>query len=525
MVDKNKYRDDYAKLTMQQEVIFKKQVKRALNSFLLAYAKVYQNSIIGFAERTLLNKHAKQLQGIIAKRYEIVIPMFSKFAMAGFIEDITKDESDILINQQDRLVSNYVLAFAGTRAREIASTSLKRVQRVIDNGIKEGLAITEIAGLIRGIKKTSDARAELIARTEVHGATNYASIETAKNAEKELGIKMVKEWVATNDSRTRDTHSQIDGTTIDVDEQFNVGAGRGERPLDPSLPISEVVNCLLPESVVDYASPKSLTRRIYNGEVVTIETARGNKLTVTPNHPILTTRGWVAAKLIKKTDKIICADRLNRKTFTDFNIKDRDATVEQVFNSLSDFGSIVRKTGSVVNFHGDAIDKNVDIIHVDSFLKNRFKSLCFDPLKKLNLSHPDFGSGFFFAYSLLSGAFFKKFSRLVSDRLMSFFNLVKFLLVSHLRPLQSLSFTSAPRGNSITAKNSINRSSRHAEFNRDSLDGSSVSIFSDNIKDITISVYSGFVYNLHDYKSYYICNGIVNHNCRCTLIYKKKNTI
>lgn len=47
----------------------------------------------------------------------------------------------------------------------------------------------------------------------------------------------------------------------------------------------------------------------YSGKIVEIETVSGNRLAVTPNHPILTRRGWVSADELRAGDQVIAAAR------------------------------------------------------------------------------------------------------------------------------------------------------------------------------------------------------------------------
>jgi uncharacterized protein with gpF-like domain len=60
-----------------------------------------------------------------------------------------------------------------------------------------------------------------------------------------LGVPLEKEWVATVDSVTRDSHREADGDTVPMEEPFIIGDERSEmmQPGDPSAPAAEVINC------------------------------------------------------------------------------------------------------------------------------------------------------------------------------------------------------------------------------------------------------------------------------------------
>lgn len=243
MVNRNEYARIYNEDAARQERIMQKQMRRALNAFILKYARIYQRSAANLVESLLKKEHQDRIEGILAKRYKFIIPHFSKFALDNFRDEITKAEADILINQQDELTQAYIQQFALAKSATIATTSVDKVKTRIDKGVRAGDSIGEIAGSIRSIQLINTSRAETIARTEVHGAANYAQLETAGKAEKEFNIKMVKEWVAVNDSRTRDPHANVDGQTVDKDANFNVNGEMMKRPLDPAASADNVINC------------------------------------------------------------------------------------------------------------------------------------------------------------------------------------------------------------------------------------------------------------------------------------------
>ena len=52
--------------------------------------------------------------------------------------------------------------------------------------------------------------------------------------------------------------------------------------------------------------------RDYSGDLICIELENGNYIEVTPNHPILTKRGWVEAGNLKEDDDVICNNGENK---------------------------------------------------------------------------------------------------------------------------------------------------------------------------------------------------------------------
>lgn len=99
------------------------------------------------------------------------------------------------------------------------------------------------------IKKTSKRLRDVIgmnynssvrsARTAMTAAENMGRMRSFERAE-DIGINLMKQWMATLDKRTRDTHRELDGETIPVKETFWNGL---MYPGDPDGDPSEVMNC------------------------------------------------------------------------------------------------------------------------------------------------------------------------------------------------------------------------------------------------------------------------------------------
>lgn len=128
-------------------------------------------------------------------------------------------------------------------------------------------------------------------------------------------------------------------------------------------------NCLVPGGLVLAEGLVSESRRPYDGEVITLETSSGNRITVTPNHPVLTDRGFIAASLLEEGQKIIEASGkytgLFGETPNDINIP---TGLEEIFHSLvsSGGGAACSVIGSAEQFHGDGVpDSKVDIVFAD----------------------------------------------------------------------------------------------------------------------------------------------------------------
>lgn len=145
----------------------------------------------------------------------------------------------------DLLLSEWIERNAFEQAQLITDTTRKDLVALILQAQQEDLDSSLIIRLIRDKlgNQISRSRAMTIARTEVHNAATFASLESSKVLNDDLDLGMKKIWLAVDDSRTRPEHNAVDDKTIDMDEDFIVGGARMSRPSDPRGGASQVINC------------------------------------------------------------------------------------------------------------------------------------------------------------------------------------------------------------------------------------------------------------------------------------------
>lgn len=116
----------------------------------------------------------------------------------------------------------------------------QHLNSAITQGILQGDSIDHIAKRLRSVPDMDRRAAIRNARTMTTAAENAGSMHSYKRAE-EMGIKGKKMWMATHDSRTRESHAMMDGETRDLDEAFSNGL---QEPGDMSVDMpEEVYNC------------------------------------------------------------------------------------------------------------------------------------------------------------------------------------------------------------------------------------------------------------------------------------------
>lgn len=146
--------------------------------------------------------------------------------------------------QADARVMKWAEKYAAKKVTYITQTTETRIANAIQRGLDANEAPRDIADRIQEeVDGMSDSRAEMIARTESATAVNSAKQEAMNDLADETGIEFIKIWTATEDDRTRESHSEADGQERAMDEPFDVGGTELMHPCDPDGDPSEVINC------------------------------------------------------------------------------------------------------------------------------------------------------------------------------------------------------------------------------------------------------------------------------------------
>ena len=120
--------------------------------------------------------------------------------------------------------------------------NVKKMNAEVLQGILQGEPMDKIAGRLSKVTEMNETAAIRNARTMVTGAENKGRQDSYKRAEKD-GIVMKREWIATNDSRTRHWHAELDGVEVDIDEPWVNDFGEIMFPGDPSADPANTYNC------------------------------------------------------------------------------------------------------------------------------------------------------------------------------------------------------------------------------------------------------------------------------------------
>ena len=144
-----------------------------------------------------------------------------------------------VIPQVSNVLAENFLAEATNRLVAIGDVVWYTARGEMLAGMQLGEGVAELRERVVASANVSHKRAEVIARTEVNSAMNNGAYQQMKA----LDVPTIKEWIATNDSRTRESHEEVDGEEIAGDAKFMVGGFPMDHPHDLNAPPSETINC------------------------------------------------------------------------------------------------------------------------------------------------------------------------------------------------------------------------------------------------------------------------------------------
>lgn len=166
-----------------------------------------------------------------------------------------------LIKEQPELLPRKVVNGAKDKA-----WNRTKIANAVTQGIIQGEGIPEIAKRIaRQVGSDNMEAMTRYARTAMTGAQSAGRWETMHEAQ-QRGINVKKQWMAHLDSKTRDSHRNLDWQIAEVDEPFHSDFGEIMYPGDFQAHPSDVYNCRCRLKYIypEYYNPQATQRRTYN---------------------------------------------------------------------------------------------------------------------------------------------------------------------------------------------------------------------------------------------------------------------
>jgi len=324
------------------------------------------------------------------------------------------------------LPESYYGALQGTLRQHAFSiagiTALDQLEQVRDSlaaGLQRGVSFNKWKKEIleNGVLDLPAHRLDNIFRTNIQNNYNRGRWEKLQST---VNARPYLMYDAINDSRVRPAHSAMDGIIRRADDSF----------WDAHAP-SNGFRSLLPSQRVSGNAVLGL-KAFYSGKAVEIITSDGSRLSMTAQHPVLTSSGWIPSDKVKQGDELICygGKVLGSTASGEVDIDNSPPTIKYVFDTLSSHirASVPR---AFVNLYGDIkfIEGDVDIVGVDGSLMAGLKSEIRKLRNQLSLTKPNRGkvvsSRFSPFFSFFSSSNFKGFLRCFGSPLFPLFASIK----------------------------------------------------------------------------------------------------
>lgn len=499
----NKYRK--RKVTVALQLDIQKQINEATRKHLQDYTSALkvENRAVGAYEAEFA---ATTLNGVVQNEdFNSTVPSAAAVNSVATITPVKLGANSY--SAYSSMMSNYWQKWTS------------EIDGIVQAGFLEGQTIPEITKAITaqmdlsksGTTKSVLDRATRAARQlAVTGTNHYANTARIAFVDENDDILKGYRFLAVNDSKTSRTCARLDQTVWPANSPKLSSV---TPPLHP--------NCVLGSTLITSAfGVSSISKRRYKGVFITITSANGDTITVTPNHPVLTATGWLPAKMLNRFDKIVNQCRVKEVGVIDGDDNSVIPSISEVFDSVrgSSKVSSSKVPLSAPDFHNDASDGEVAVILTDSGLGVIDNALAIKYSGELNLKRRNKRRGLFSRLSSFDKFAFSCFSS-GSGFISGVSKAASFFARCIVHP-RLLLLTSISDVNIIFSKDSLNWTRRDTDVLSDSCNSYAGGVGFDNIASVDFVELDTHVYNLETVDHCYAANGIITHNCRSALTYE-----
>lgn len=389
--------------------------------------------------------------------------------------------------------------------KSIPEQYLVQVQGAVMRSIIRGRDLGPLAKELEEHYGVTKRRAALIARDQNNKATSAMS--HARQAA--LGIK-TDIWMHSHAGREpRPSHVAMNGKPYDIKK------GMWDDHEKEWVFPGQLINCFPGSASVQFADSVEIAyRHWYSGNLTKLVTSSGKVMSATPNHPILTPDGWVAVGSLYEGDYVIeVADEGLKSIMSECHVDHAIPTFAQIFDTLMETGDLRSEISMSGQFHGDGGTHGyVDIVLAARALRfgikvrERFDHLDFTVP---NLSH--FGVSFVEPFLRSSFRSTASFVGCLGESLSSQRSFVGHPdVVGFAAPSDYTARRNYPGGNGMTRESVLLGQSQHAD------PSFVLPTQATRIIRVDEKSFDGHVFNLQTRDGWYVTEGIITHNCRCT---------
>jgi len=174
----------------------------------------------------------------MAKVYSINYNQFAENSISGYSFTLVNEQAVKNLATKDKLL----LPKRKIDIPKDKQWNVKNINSELLQGILQGESVTKIADRIAHVTDMNEKSAIKIARTMTTSAENKGRQDSFKEAVRD-GVILVREWVATQDDRTRAWHMDLNGVQVGLDEPWENDYGEIMYPGDPDADPANVYNC------------------------------------------------------------------------------------------------------------------------------------------------------------------------------------------------------------------------------------------------------------------------------------------
>lgn len=316
------------------------------------------------ALRNAIEEFYKEHAGYSGRKMQPIVQSYAEIIAGAMADELNVDLGDDLPPEVDRFVADYSKRFG---IREAAEGRMQLLA-LAEEGDED-----QVAEAIRGrLAEWDEKRPGKIAAIE---ATRELSA-VAKVLYVVAGVTVLR-WVANPGACP--FCQAMDGRVAGVHQNF-VAAGDGvdggegtDEPLVPSdnighPPLHDNCACLPGDARVSPAGRiTAQSERWFDGEMFVIRAASGKELTCTPNHPVLTDRGWVAAETLDVGDYIVSSRAREWNAAIVRDNENMPPMIEEIARAFREgaFVTTMPVPGAAEQFHGDGRAGEITVVRSD----------------------------------------------------------------------------------------------------------------------------------------------------------------
>ena len=227
LVEVGKLSEDEYKKWRKKKLLYEKQAKERANEIAAELSRVNEMAM------AYVNGELPEIYGLNYNAIEKTIEEIGGYSFTLVDADTVRN---LALSDETLLPYKYIDGNKDIR------WNTKKVNAEILQGILQGESIPDIAKRLSNVTEMNKTAAIRNARTSVTSAECKGRQDSYIRATND-GIILKREWIATNDGRTRHSHRLLDGQIAEVDKPFKSELGNIMYPGDPEADPANVYNC------------------------------------------------------------------------------------------------------------------------------------------------------------------------------------------------------------------------------------------------------------------------------------------